>query len=220
MTDMKDRITGVIRSTLSVEFKSKVRMALAAPRTGKRIKNLLDSGDQIKLELGAGQERGLTGWTTVDANRLCYLTLDLTQKIPFPDETVDEIYSCHLLEHLSYPDPMNGLLAECRRILKPGARLRVAVPDASIFLKAYCNPEGFDDNRYCLYRSALHSGLPIDYVNYIAYMAGHHRHMFDEDNLVDVLKKAGFCRVKIRDFDLEIDPGERVDESIYAEGVK
>lgn len=217
---MNEMMAKAIREILSAEFRSKLRMTLAAPRTRGRIRKLLAAAEPIKLEFGAGDERGLSGWTTVDANRRCYLTLDLTKTTPFPDNSVAEIYSCHLLEHLSYPQPLGGLLAECLRILQPGGRFRVAVPDAGIFLRAYCDPGRFDSEKHCRYRPALFSNLPIDYVNYIAYMAGHHRHMFDEKNLIDILKKAGFVRVKLREFDQQIDPGERIDESIYAEGYK
>jgi hypothetical protein len=35
----------------------------------------------------------------------------------------------------------------------------------------------------------------MDRLNYIAYMDGHHRYMFDEENLLRVLVQAGFADV-------------------------
>lgn len=46
----------------------------------------------------------------------------------FKSESVDLIYSCHMLEHLS-PEESDQALARWFRILKPGGTLRLAVPD-------------------------------------------------------------------------------------------
>ena len=47
-------------------------------------------------------------------------------------------------------------------------------------------------------------------------MAYEHRHMFDMENLLAVLKKAGFADVKTREFDPSIDVAKRAPQSIYA----
>jgi hypothetical protein len=54
----------------------------------------------------------------------------------------------------------------------------------------------------------------------MAYMDGHHRYMFDSENLIVLLQKAGFRNVKLRQFDPEIDNLERDFESIYASAEK
>ncbi|MEK6285221.1 MAG: methyltransferase domain-containing protein [Acidobacteriota bacterium] len=148
------------------------------------------------------------------------IRLDLTQSIPFPDNSVELIYSSHVLEHFSYPIPMIHLLRECHRILKPGGTLRVAVPDARIFLNAYVDPGSFDKARFCSLDVGLSYKSKIDYVNFIAYMGGEHKHLFDEENLVLVLAEAGFRDVCIRVFDPEVDLEVRRHESIYAQAVK
>ena len=43
-------------------------------------------------------------------------------------ERVDAIYASHMLEHLDRAEA-RSFLAECRRVLKPGGILRLAVPD-------------------------------------------------------------------------------------------
>lgn len=60
----------------------------------------------------------------------------------------------------------------------------------------------------------------IDYVNYIAYMDGHHKYMFDEQNLIVILENKGFRNVRLRNFDPSLDLKERDFESIYAEAQK
>ncbi len=47
----------------------------------------------------------------------------------FGDRSVAEIYASHVLEHLSYTEELPRALKEFHRVLVPGARLRVAVPD-------------------------------------------------------------------------------------------
>lgn len=64
------------------------------------------------------------------------------------------------------------------------------------------------------------TGSPIDQINYIAYMGGEHKFMFDEVNLISLIQQAGFERVSLRSFDERIDLPEREFESIYAEGFK
>ncbi|NER53002.1 MAG: methyltransferase domain-containing protein [Symploca sp. SIO1A3] len=180
------------------------------------IQQLLQGKNPIKLELGAGKERKLPGWTTADVSEGCDLILNLQESLPFPDESITEIYSSHVLEHFSYPHPMNELLAECHRILKQGGIFSICVPNAKIYVEAYLNPNQFDPQKYCKYKPAYYYNSPIDYINYIAYMAGHHYHMFDEDNLLAILAKANFRNVRLRDFDPGIDLESRKYESIYA----
>ena len=54
----------------------------------------------------------------------------------------------------------------------------------------------------------------------MAYMDGVHKYMFDEENLLHILKTKGFNDVKLRVFDSQIDLKSRDYESIYAQGIK
>jgi hypothetical protein len=60
----------------------------------------------------------------------------------------------------------------------------------------------------------------IDALNYIAYMAGEHKYLFDRENLLHILNAAGFDHVAPREFDPETDLAERDYESLYAIGFK
>ena len=44
--------------------------------------------------------------------------------------------------------------------------------------------------------------------------------MFDEENLINTLRQAGFSDVKLREFDHQLDLKERDSESIYALAIK
>ena len=180
----------------------------------QKIDALLQSRVPINLELGAGENRGIAGWTYVDVNECCDLVLDLSQPIPFPDNTVSMIYSSHFLEHFTYAELVK-LLDECRRVLKPGGIFNAAVPDARIYFDAYLHSEGFDPDVFCRYAPAFNNNAKIDFVNYIAYMDGHHKYMFDKENLLIILRKTGFNSVRLREFDKALDMEVRDFQTIY-----
>ncbi len=162
----------------------------------------------------------MLGWTAIGFKGADIL-MDLHEPVPFPDHSVQEIYSSHCFEHFLYPNLLR-LLQDCHRTLKPGGQLRAAVPNARHYLEGYANFDRFDRDFYCRYTPAVISDLKIDIVNYIAYMKGPygHRYMFDEENFPAVIARAGFSQAGLRGFDAGIDLEERQYESLYASGVK
>lgn len=200
-------------------FKSLKQNAIIQERNHQIIDALLKSNNPVKLEFGAGENRGIPGWTYADLNDKCDLILDLSKPLPLPSNCVDMIYSSHLLEHFYYIE-LNNFLKECLRILRPGGVFSAAVPNAGIYLNAYQNAAEFDAEQFCYYKPALNYHSKIDYVNYMAYMEGHHRFLFDEENIVLILQCVGFNNVKLREFDKELDLGFRDCESLYIECVK
>jgi SAM-dependent methyltransferase len=61
---------------------------------------------------------------------------DLSQGIPFPDNSVDMVYHSHVLEHLDR-DVARGFVRECARVLRPGGLIRVVVPDFERYCRRY-----------------------------------------------------------------------------------
>jgi predicted SAM-dependent methyltransferase len=180
------------------------------------VNSLLSGSHPIQLELGAGARTRLEGWTTVDMYTPCDLVLDITKRFPFPDESVDRIYSSHVLEHMNYGHQTIPMLAECLRILKPGGSFSVAVPDASIFIQGYLDGKTFDVEKFCTYPASLNYRARINLINYIAYMDGEHKHMFDLESLLTTLQDAGFRNARPRPFDPFLDLEVRHHETIYA----
>src|SRR5512142_3223126 len=70
------------------------------PRRARRAaERLLRRGGPIFLELGSGPREEMRGWTSVDLNVGADIQHDLTTPLPLPDDSVDAIYSSHVLEH-------------------------------------------------------------------------------------------------------------------------
>jgi predicted SAM-dependent methyltransferase len=180
-----------------------------------RTRFALSAKDIDRLEIGAGA-KGRNGWTTLDLYGADY-TWDLRWRLPLRDASVGEVYSSHVMEHFSYPDLIR-LLSEVRRVLKPGGVYKAAVPNAALYVDAYVKRNA--SALKLAYGPALHSALPIDALNYVAYMDGHHRYLFDPENLQRVLKVAGFNDVRPRDFEPGLDLEARDHESIYVQGTK
>jgi predicted SAM-dependent methyltransferase len=183
------------------------------------VHKLVSSAEPIKLELGSGSKKGVNGWTTLDLAPGCDLYCDLAKGIPFPDQSVSNIYSSHVFEHLTYQQAQI-LLDECLRVLVPGGNFSICVPNAGLYLAAYANNKEMSNKQFFEYRPAYNGTTKIDYVNYLAYMDGQHKYMFDEENLVHILRQKGFKQVQLRSFDKTLDREERIYESIYAEGYK
>lgn len=80
--------------------------------------------------------------------------------------------------------------------------------------------DSLDRKHFFGYKPAYNNTTKIDYINYTAYMDGHHKYMFDEENLIYILESSGFRYAHLRAFEPNIDRKERDFESIYAEAEK
>ncbi len=193
------------------------RLKWLARSTPNKIDSILSSGSPIRIDLGGGDVRR-DGWLTLDIDLKSDLFWDLRRGIPFPDNSVDAIYSSHFFEHLTYRDGQ-AVMAEAYRVLKPGGLISVCVPDARMYIDAYLGHRELDPTRE-YWEPAFISSEGIDVLNYVAYMADEHKCMFDQQGLVERLTRAGFIGSRERSFDTGLDLADRAFESIYAEAWK
>lgn len=188
-------------------------------RTSKRmLATLLSFQTPLTLDLGGGYRPGRNGWINVDTSPQADFYWHLAEPLPFPRDSVDSIYSSHLLEHLTF-EQTQRLLRECLRVLKPGAKISICVPNARLFIEHYLGLRELPEEFFA-WESAFNDTTRIDAVNYVAYLGTEHRYMFDQENLLHILRKAGFHGVTERGFDPGVDLSERDHESIYAIGIK
>lgn len=91
----------------------------------------------LKLHLGCGK-RVLDGWYNIDAVHFpnVHLVCDVHDMSQFDDGVADEIYACHILEHINR-HKVHSVLKEWIRVLKPGGILRIAVPNFEAIVEHY-----------------------------------------------------------------------------------
>jgi predicted SAM-dependent methyltransferase len=200
-----------------VPFAARAEIAARHWHSKRKIRRLLRETNALSIEVGAGNKRGSPPWITIDVTAGCDIYWDLRRGIPFPDDTIQSMYSSHFFEHLSFAE-IQAFLDECKRVLRPRGRFSICVPNARMYLEAYVSGRTLDTSKF--YQPGYNRTTRIDYVNYTAYMAGQHKYMFDEENLVHILRAKGFSKVGLRRFDPAIDLLERDFESIYAEAEK
>ena len=72
---------------------------------------------------------------------------DLSQ---FADNSVEEVYASHVMEHLGFRNELPAALREIRRVLRPGGVFRVSVPDMERLCTLFVNPRVPRQERFSL----------------------------------------------------------------------
>ena len=112
----------------------------------------------------------------------------------FPDATFAALYSSHVLEHLDYAGEVQAGLREWHRVLAPGGRLYISVPDLAVLAKLFLNDGLTMEQRFMVVRMIL--GGHIDAYDY-------HKMAFDLILLTALLRDAGFVEIeRVADFGL------------------
>jgi SAM-dependent methyltransferase len=207
-----------------------------APIQKRKIASLPRSG--LRIELGSGHIQR-AGWVDVDLlNPSANLRLDLRRPLPFADGSADEIHSEHLFEHLEYLEAL-ALMAECRRVIRPGGTLSIGVPDPGPALRAYVNGDRTffkrDGSRStevtkepCAPSTSEGAHwappswvvTPMQHLNFLFHQFGDHRFIYDAETLVASLTQTGFVRAHERAFDTERDSMTRRDGTLYVDAIR
>jgi predicted SAM-dependent methyltransferase len=85
---------------------------------------------------GATSSRGDIGLVH---DGFAYLEHDATEPFPLAAESFDWIFCEHFIEHIE-PYQLRGLLAELRRLARPGATIRLSTPDLAQYMAGYVDP--------------------------------------------------------------------------------
>lgn len=71
----------------------------------------------------------------------------------FPDATFSQIYASHVLEHLDFKNEVAQALREWQRVLVPGGRIMISVPDIEILARLIVDRAAHDfEERFLLMR--------------------------------------------------------------------
>jgi SAM-dependent methyltransferase len=184
--------------------------------------------EQIKkLNLGCGSTAA-DGWVNVDyalGARLAKLPLfrgvnkrlglikldwddkilvhDLTKPFPWPDSSIDAIYSSHTLEHFDKEDG-RAFLEECHRVLRQSGILRIVVPDLRALVLDYTEGRLCADD-FIVKLGVLPGGNSGSLKTRLAPLVQFpHKCMYDASRLVEILDEIGFELSRRGAFDSEI----------------
>jgi predicted SAM-dependent methyltransferase len=137
---------------------------------------------------------------------------DLSYSVPFADNTIHLVFSSHFLEHLAKSDGSN-FIGEIYRVLKPGGRVRLSVPDLHYALSLYACGEK---------ERMLEDYFFVDSQG--SYYA-RHKYMYDFDSIKMLFTEKGFTEIEKYEFhqgklpDIEL-LDNRPEDSIFVEAVK
>jgi predicted SAM-dependent methyltransferase len=157
-----------------------------------------DRAEVVRLHIGCGGKR-FRGYINIDAHS-GDLQCDVT-RLPYSENTADEIIGIHLLEHLFPHQAIEALKHWCG-ILKPGGKLILEMPDLKKILEFFKDPKASPQ----LTIQALYGGELTGRIEDI------HKFCWTFETLEPHLKAAGFTKVEekhalyhmpVRDFRVE-----------------
>lgn len=137
--------------------------------------------------------------------------LNLSKKFPFNNNSVEAIFSSHVIEHLS-PSVAEYMLSESLRILKPNGICRVVAPSLEMAISNYDN--NFPERMLKMIFEHNHTNPK-----------NRHQWMYTGSSLIKLMLKLGFSNVEQWSFrkgnlpDLNL-LDNRPKNSIYVEGTK
>ncbi len=144
------------------------------------------------------------------------------EPLPFADNTFKGIYTEHCLEHIDL-EASWACLRDLHRVLKPGGRVRIIVPDGEIYIDGYIAHRA-GNTIELPYAKQNKEATPMISINRVGRDA--HKFLYDYETLAYMLKETGFSAIKKERFGSGADPfllrdsKHREWESLYVEAVK
>lgn len=163
---------------------------------GDRQNSQIPEGEEVPFRLHIGGTQAKPGWRILNVqpgSEVDYLG-DCSDLIRFADNSVDEIYASHVLEHLGYQEKLPRTLREFYRVLKPGGNAKISVPDFEVLCRLFLDPHHTLNDRIEIMRMAFGGQLDEYDFHYVG---------LSYELLAGLLVNAGFSRwEKVGEFGL------------------
>ncbi len=159
-----------------------------------KVINILRKNKMIKLNLGCGNDIK-TGWINIDSGehfgeKNLDIIVDLSQGIPFPENSVDYIFNEHFIEHLTREEGIL-FLQEAFRVLKTNGIIRIACPDLDLIINDYLT-DSFKTREWLNKIAVAYKGKSNCELLNISMRDWGHKYIYNKDELIQCLKLAGF----------------------------
>ncbi|MFY0613145.1 MAG: hypothetical protein JXQ99_16560 [Hyphomicrobiaceae bacterium] len=139
----------------------------------------------LRVNIGCGHIP-LDGYINVDMRDLP--GVDVVADVgglPFEPDSVQELFSAHVLEHFPEEQLRRGLLPHWRSVLAPGGKFRAIVPDGEAMLEQYAQGNyPFEEFREVLFGAQEYDG---DF----------HFNLLTPDSLQKLLAEGGFSNIDV-----------------------
>ncbi len=96
----------------------------------------IENQHSIKINMGCGSRDFGSDWVNIDGGNYPHIQFNDITKLCFKNNTVDLIYSSHVIEYFDRLEIIS-ILKEWKRVLKLGGILRLAVPDFLQMIRGY-----------------------------------------------------------------------------------
>jgi len=168
------------------------------------IKDYFNNHDIRKIQFGSGDDL-LDGFLNTDI--IGRISLDITKKLPFDDNSVDLFYSNHTLEHIYFKDSL-FFLKETYNKLKPGGIHIISVPSIEKISKLMYSSEDTDlRNKVLKSYSDLNEKItPAIFLNRVIHIRYLHKFLYDLDTIKMIGEKIGYEKVYLLKKPVGIDP--------------
>lgn len=153
----------------------------------------------VKLHLGCGPNL-LEGWINIEGDYIGEkpgITVhNITEPYPIPDESVDEILSVHVIEHIMHSE-VSPMMQEWHRILKPDGFVAVEWPDILKMCQYICRrPESLWTEDRKIQKMTL-AGI-FGNIGKYKDPAMLHKWGYSAESMCVLLEKNGFSKTEIQ----------------------
>ncbi len=147
----------------------------------------LARGKKDKVHIGCGPHY-IKGFVNIDSNfqrKVDYL-LDVRCGLPFPDNSMEFIFSSHMMEHL-YINEAIELLRDCHRVLKSDGYMRLTLPDFEFAFRILAGDENSEFPR----RFVSRQGQAVNFM----FCDGQHKYGYTKEIIKELALELGFSSV-------------------------
>lgn len=141
-----------------------------------------------KIHIGCGPHY-IQGFINIDGNflRRTDYCFDVRAGLPFPDNSIDLIYSSHFFEHVHIYEALS-ILKEWHRVLSPSGYIRLTVPDFNFIFEIL---SGAKEYKVFPRVFQTRSGMAINYL----FCDGQHKYAYTKELVEELALSVGYSKV-------------------------